>query len=361
MILDDLSLIQKELLEGKYTVEFLVHEYLKNIEASEANNSYVEVFRKESLLKARDLDEKIKNTPKELGLLFGAVVSIKDNICYKGYEVTAASKMLTGFISPYSATVVERLCNSDAIIIGRTNCDEFSMGSTSESSFYGPVKNAINEKRVAGGSSGGGAVSVKDKTCIAALGSDTGGSIRQPASFNGILGYKPTYGLVSRWGLIAYASSFDVIGILANNFNTIALIMDVIAGPDSFDSTALQDPSPKFNLSDNLLKGKKVTFLNELIDHPKLNQDVKAAFNNFLEDLKDGNVEVEGSSFNFADYLIPTYYILCTAEASSNLSRFDGVRYGHRAHGNFSSYKDLMRNVENGGFWNRSQKTYYFR
>ena len=356
MIGKSLKIIQEELEQGTITVESMVNMYLDNIERTKDFNAYVEVFKEEALEGARQLDLKIKSSPDQLGELFGAVISIKDNICYNGHIVTAGSKMLDDFEAPYSSTAVERMIQADAIIIGRTNCDEFSMGSTSESSFYGPVKNAVDATCIAGGSSGGAAVSVKQNTCIAALGSDTGGSVRQPASFNGVIGYKPTYGLVSRWGLIAYGSSFDVIGVLSNDIQTIAMITDVISGPDDYDSTAIQDPSPRFTNEKINLKGKKVAYLNELLSHSKLNDSVKNAFFSFTEKLENNEVEVVGEAFEYSDYLVPAYYILCAAEASSNLSRFDGVRYGHRADGKFQDYREMIKQSRTEGFGHEVKK-----
>jgi len=356
MKLHCLESIQKELTEGKYSVESLVRSYLSNIENSTDYNAYVEVFAEEALCAARVLDLKIRNNPNELGLLFGAVISIKDNLCYKDHIATAGSKMLNDFKAPYNSTAVDRLLKADAIIIGRTNCDEFSMGSTSETSFYGPVKNAIDSEYVAGGSSGGAAVAVQKNTCIAGIGSDTGGSVRQPASFNGVLGYKPSYGLISRWGLIAYGSSFDVIGVLAKKVNIIAKITDIISGPDDFDSTAIQDPSPAFNIEGFDVKDKKVAYLNEMLDHPKLNESVRKSFDGFVDKLIDKGVEVNGETFKYTDFLVPTYYVLCTAEASSNLSRFDGVRYGHRTDSKSEDYKEMIQKSRTEGFGKEVKK-----
>ncbi|RYG54703.1 MAG: Asp-tRNA(Asn)/Glu-tRNA(Gln) amidotransferase subunit GatA, partial [Chitinophagaceae bacterium] len=227
----------KDLLNGVTTCVNTVQHFLFQIEVRKHLNAFVEVFADEALARAAWLDEQIANgTPP--GKLHGVVVAIKDVICYKDHKVTAASKILSGFTSLYNATAVEKLLQEGAIIIGNTNCDEFAMGSTNENSYYGKVLNALDESRVPGGSSGGSAVAVQAGLCMVSLGSDTGGSVRQPADFCGIVGLKPSYGAISRYGLIAYASSFDQIGIFSRNVPDAALVLDVISGPDVFDSTA---------------------------------------------------------------------------------------------------------------------------
>src|ERR1051326_8885057 len=230
-----ISEVQKDLFVGKTSCRKLTEDYLKRIDEKKNLNAFLEVFKDSALKKADEVDKKIKD--KKQGKLAGTVIAIKDNICYKDHKVSASSKILEGFTSLYSATVVERLLNEDAIIIGRTNCDEFAMGSSNENSAYGNVLNPHDTSRVPGGSSGGSAAAVAADLCLAALGSDTGGSIRQPASFCGVVGLKPTYGTVSRWGLIAYASSFDQIGPLTKNVEDASLILDIIAGKDEYDST----------------------------------------------------------------------------------------------------------------------------
>ena len=276
------------------------------------------------------MDGKFQKKPTTVGKLFGAVLSIKDVICYEGHQVTAASKMLEGFTSLFSATAVERLLAEDAIIIGRVNCDEFAMGSTNETSFYGPVRNAADPSKVPGGSSGGSAVSVQAGTCLASLGSDTGGSVRQPAAFCGVIGLKPTYGRISRHGLLAYASSFDQIGILSNTVEDAALLLEIMAGPDEFDATANTMPiaSADFNKND---KSRKIAYYENALNHPGMDTGVRMFFFRFVKKLKAQGHTVEPINFEYLDYIIPAYYVLTTAEASSNLSRYDGIRFGHRA------------------------------
>lgn len=322
--------VQDKLAKGEFTCENLVNQYLVRIENQKHLNAYLEVFTEDALNTAKALDKKLKDgLPK--GKLFGLVIAIKDNICYKGHKVSAGSKILEGFTSLYNSTVVERLIAEDAIIIGRTNCDEFAMGSSNENSAYGKVLNAQDNSRVPGGSSGGSAVAVQAGLCHVSLGSDTGGSIRQPASFCGVVGMKPTYGRVSRWGLIAYASSFDQIGPFANNVEDAALVMEVISGKDGYDSTSSSKPVATYSTALQYNKKARIAILGGTMNNDGLNEEVKQQINGVLEKLKAEGNTVEEVNFTMLDYLIPAYYVLTTAEASSNLARFDGVHYGYRS------------------------------
>lgn len=347
---NSLAELQTALRNRTFTLETLVLHYLSNIERTLEHNAYVEVFRKEALEKAKALDVQIENDNQNLGSLFGMVVSIKDNLCYKGHEVTASSKMLSGFNSPYSATVVERLENADAIIIGRTNCDEFSMGSTNESSHYGPTLNAKDKSLIPGGSTGGGAVAVALNTCLVSVGSDTGGSIRQPAAFNGVIGYKPSYGLVSRWGLIAYGSSFDQVGTLSHCVEDAAKTLSVISGPDEYDSTLIPEAPANFNVLKSEVKRMKVGYIENMFNHPKIKDEVKESSRAFIQNLKNLDIDLSPVDFSFIDLLVPTYYVLTAAEASSNLSRFDGVRFGHRSTKPTDDYRQMISNSRTEGF-----------
>ncbi len=292
-------------------------------------NAFLEVFSQSALEQAQRVDEKIaKNSA---GKLAGVIVGLKDNICYKGHKVSASSKILEGFESLYSATVVEKLLAEDAIIIGRLNCDEFAMGSSNENSAYGNVLNPLNETCVPGGSSGGSAASVAAGLCHVALGSDTGGSIRQPASFTGTVGMKPTYGRVSRYGLIAYASSFDQIGPVTRNVGDMALVLQVISGHDPFDNTSSSQTVTNYPAGLNEEKKYRIAYLNECVEAEGLDPEVKAAVVKQVELLRKAGHTVEPVSFPYLDYLVPIYYVLTTAEASSNLSRFSGIHYGHRS------------------------------
>lgn len=327
-----LAATQAAFSSGQTTCAALVEHYLNCIEATRHLNIYIEVFAEEARQRAIELDEKFQQNPNLVGKLFGAVISLKDVICYAGHEVTAGSKMLKGFKSLFSATAVERLLAEDAIIIGRVNCDEFAMGSTNETSCYGPTRNAADPTKVPGGSSGASAVAVQAGTCLASIGSDTGGSVRQPAAFCGVVGFKPTYGRISRHGLLAYASSFDQIGILANNVADVAALLEVMAGPDEFDATCSERPVEAYS---NLNFGKpaRIAYFDTALNHPGMDDGVKKLTFDFIEKLRAAGHTVEPVQFDYLDYIIPAYYVLTTAEASSNLSRYDGIRFGYRTEG----------------------------
>ncbi len=306
----------------------LVAHYLDRIEARRHLNAFVEVFRDEAAAEADRIQEKISRGTQ--GRLAGMIVAIKDNICYAGHGVSACSKILDGYVSPFSATVVERLLAEDAIIIGRVSCDEFAMGASNESSYYGPVRNAADLTRVPGGSSGGAAVAVQAGLCLAALGTDTGGSVRQPASFCGVIGLKPTYGRVSRHGIISYASSFDQVGPITRSVEDAALLLEIIAGPDNFDSTASSKPVETYTALPNA-KPRRIAYLSEALHSDGLHPDVKNMFEASISKLREEGHTVEPVSFELLDYVVPAYYILTMAEASSNLARYDGVHYGYRS------------------------------
>lgn len=338
-----------QLEEGDVTCLQVVKHYLGKITASRHLNAFIEVYTTEARERALQLDEKRKaGEPK--GKLHGVVIGIKDVICYKGHSVTAASHILKDFHSIYSATAVERLLAEDAIIIGNLNCDEFAMGSTNENSAYGKVLNALDESRVPGGSSGGSAVAVQAGLCMASLGSDTGGSVRQPADFCGIIGLKPTYGRISRYGLIAYASSFDQIGIFGKNIKDVALLLQVMAGPDEFDSTVSAKEVPAY--TDQLTTKKKFRFayFKEALEHPGLDPEISKAIGSKIEELKQQGHTVEMVQLDLLDYIVPAYYVLTTAEASSNLSRYDGVRYGYRTNTGGIELTDFYKQTRSAGF-----------
>jgi len=320
-----------DIASGKTSCQKLVSEYLERIEKNKHLNAFLEVWGDEATQRAKAIDEKIKQG--KAGKLGGMVIAIKDNICYKDHKVSASSKILEGFVSLYSSTVVERLLAEDAIIIGRTNCDEFAMGSSTEKSAYTKTLNPIDNSRVPGGSSGGSAVTVAAGLAMAALGSDTGGSIRQPASFCGVVGIKPSYGRVSRYGLIAYASTFDQIGTFTNNIEDSALILEIISGKDEHDSTLKQAEAPAYHkdLKKVDVKKLKVAYIKESLEMDGLDPEIKKAIEQTIATLKKQGHVVEAASFPYLDYAVPTYYVLTTAEASSNLSRFAGVNYGHRS------------------------------
>lgn len=324
----NINTLQADLKAGKTNCITLVEEAIALISQKKHLNAFLEVFEDSAKELAKKTDEKIKAGT--AGKLAGVIVGLKDNICYKGHKVSASSKILEGFESLYSATVVEKLLAEDAIIIGRLNCDEFAMGSSNENSAYGNVLNPLNEKCVPGGSSGGSAVAVAANLCHVTLGSDTGGSIRQPASFTGTVGLKPTYGRVSRFGLIAYASSFDQIGPITKSVEDCALVLEIISGADKNDNTSSSQKVEVYNQGLSADKKFKFAYLKECVEAEGLDPEVKQAVLKQIEWLKNNGHVVEAVDFPYLEFLVPTYYVLTTAEASSNLSRFDGIHYGYR-------------------------------
>ena len=323
-----LTEIQGELTDQKLNLEELLFYYFEQIKNNQHLNAFNEVFFDSATTQAKLVQQKIENGAQ--GKLAGMVIGIKDNICYKDHIVTASSKMLETFVSPYSSTVVNRLLQEDAIIIGRLNCDEFAMGGSNETSYFGVVKNGIDQDRVAGGSSGGSAVAVQMDMCLAALGTDTGGSVRQPAAFCGNIGLKPTYGRISRYGVIAYASSFDQVGTITSSITDAVLLLEVLAGVDDLDSTVSSIPVPHYSQNLTETGKKKIAVLKETIENDALDPEIKTAILNSIEKFKAQGHSVTYVSFDLLDYLVPAYYVLTTAEASSNLSRYDGVHYGYR-------------------------------
>lgn len=329
--------------------------YIEAIKENARLNAFTEVYETAALQQAKLLDEQRLSGP-PLGKLHGVVIAIKDVICYRGYKVTAASKILNGFTSVYTATAVQRLIDEGAIIIGSCNCDEFAMGSTNENSAYGNVLNAADETKVPGGSSGGSAVAVQAGLCMASLGSDTGGSVRQPADFCGIVGIKPTYGAISRYGLIAYASSFDQIGIFSNTVQDAALLLDVMAGPDEFDSTALSEKPAVDLIGAKSDKKYKIAYFKEALFHPSLDKEIQQAIIKVIEKLKSDGHTVAEIDFDLLDYVVPAYYVLTTAEASSNLSRFDGIRFGHSTKAPVKDLTDFYKQTRSEGFGKEVQR-----
>ncbi len=323
-----LTEIQGKLTRKELKIQDVLSYYFEQIEKNKHLNAFNEVFFDSATKQANLVQEKIELGT--AGKLAGMIIGLKDNICYLNHQVSASSKMLEGFVAPYSSTVVKRLLQEDAVIIGRLNCDEFAMGGSNETSYYGPVKNAVDHERVSGGSSGGSAVAVQADLCLATLGTDTGGSVRQPAAFCGCIGFKPTYGRISRYGVIAYASSFDQVGTLTSSVSDAAILMEVLAGADEEDSTVSTLPVPSYS---ELLKHggkKKIAILAETISNEALDPEIKYAILAAIERLKNQGHTIEYVSFDLLDYLVPAYYVLTTAEASSNLSRYDGVHFGYR-------------------------------
>ncbi|MBL0357619.1 MAG: Asp-tRNA(Asn)/Glu-tRNA(Gln) amidotransferase subunit GatA [Chitinophagaceae bacterium] len=346
---------QIKLTSGNTTCDTAVKHFLESIQQHRRLNAFTEVYAEEAVSRAAELDEKRKSG-KPTGKLHGVVVAIKDVICYKGHKVTAASNILKGFTSVYNATAVQRLIDEDAIIIGSCNCDEFAMGSTNENSAYGNALNALDETKVPGGSSGGSAVAVQAGLCMISLGSDTGGSVRQPADFCGIVGLKPSYGRISRYGLIAYASSFDQVGIFGNNINDVALALEVIAGADEYDSTVSRLPVPSYSNEKENGKKFRIAYFEEAVNHSSLDKEIAAAIKNSITKLKDEGHSVEAVQFDLLDYIVPAYYVLTTAEASSNLSRYDGIRYGHKTTAKIENLSHFYKLNRSEGFGKEVQR-----
>ncbi|MFQ5753011.1 MAG: Asp-tRNA(Asn)/Glu-tRNA(Gln) amidotransferase subunit GatA [bacterium] len=324
----NLEKVQAGLMQGDCTCENLVEHYLMKINEGTHLNAFISILGERALKKAIKVDAKVKS--KQAGKLAGLVLAVKDNMTLQGERVTCGSHILENFVSPYTATVLEKLEAEDAIIIGKTNMDEFAMGSSNENSYFGAAKNPHAVERVPGGSSGGSCVAVAAGMTMAALGSDTGGSIRQPASFCGVVGLKPTYGRISRFGLIAFASSLDQIGPITKTTEEAALLLEVISGYDDRDSTSAPKSVPEFSKAlGKGVRGLKVGLPREYFTEG-LNTEVRSCIENTIDLLKAGGADVTEVSLPHTDYAIAAYYILATAEASSNLARYDGARYGFR-------------------------------
>ena len=338
------KILNKEL--SAYEVTKAVFERIEKTD--ELIGSFVSLRKEKALEEAKIIDEKIARGEK-VGALAGVPVSIKDNMVSLNDPSASCSKILDGYIGIYDATVVTKLKEADAIIIGKTNMDEFAMGGSTKTSYYKLTKNPWDTSKVPGGSSGGAASSIASQQCFISLGSDTGGSIRQPASFCGVVGLKPTYGRVSRYGLMAFASSLDQIGPLAKNVEDIALAMNVIAGYDDYDGTVKNISVPDYTeFLGKDIKGVKIGVPKEYFVEG-MNENVKAIMMNALEKLKEAGAELVDVSLPHTKYALPTYYILAPAEASSNLARFDGIRYGYRSK-NAKDFNDLYVKSRSEGF-----------
>lgn len=337
MPFSSLGEVQAHLKAGGQMVD-VVDSFLERIQAKSHLNIFLETFDAELRIQAQAQD-KLSDEQKAKLPLLGLVLAIKDNIAYKGHTMSAGSRMLQNYRSVYTATALQRLIDAGALVVGRVNCDEFAMGSSNEKSYYGPVKNPLDSERVPGGSSGGSAAAVAAKLCVAALGTDTGGSIRQPAAFCGVVGMKPTYGRVSRYGLLAYGSSFDQIGPLTQNVEDSERILRIMAGNDPEDSSSVEEPWTESRLASRPLK---LVLLKEAMEFQGIHPKVKSAFESRLAQWKSQGHSIEVRSFPLLSSLVPTYYVLSTAEASSNLGRYDGIHYGFRspdAHDLESTYR----------------------
>jgi aspartyl-tRNA(Asn)/glutamyl-tRNA(Gln) amidotransferase subunit A len=323
--------LRTKLLSREISCEEVARYYLERIDAHSDDKIYITVFHTTAIERARALDRKLSEGVVP-GKLFGMPMAIKDNISIKGSKLTCASRILANYESVYDATAVLRLEAEDALFLGKTNMDEFAMGSSNENSAFGTVPNPFDKKRVPGGSSGGSAAAVANGLCLVALGSDTGGSVRQPAGFCDIVGLKPTYGRISRYGLVAFASSFDQIGVLARNTDDAALVLRVMAGKDEHDTTCSRHDVPDYaaQMSGVRVDGLKIGVPKAFFPE-SLNSEVSSIVRGKLQELREKGAELVDVTLPESDYAIAAYYILVTAEASSNLARFDGARYGYRS------------------------------
>ena len=341
--------LRDKLAKKEITSEDITKSYIKRIEEKEPEvKAFVNTTTENAIEIAKEIDKK-RAEGEKLSELAGIPIGIKDNICTKGVKTTCSSKMLENFVSPYDATVMEKVKDEDLIMLGKCNMDEFAMGASTEYSYFKKTSNPWNLNKVPGGSSGGSAAAVAAGMVPWALGSDTGGSVRQPSSFCGTVGLKPTYGLVSRYGLVAFASSLDQIGTITKDVEDNAMLLNVIAGHDAKDSTSVNVEKKDYTKAlINDVKGLKIGIPKEYFGEG-INPEVKEAVMNVAKKYEELGATVEECSISVTDYALATYYIIACAEASSNLGRFDGIRYGYRTE-NFSNLKDIYRNSRSEGF-----------
>jgi len=341
--------LQEKIKSKELTITEITKAYVEKINEKEKDiEAFVTPLTEDAISKAEEIQSKIEEG--ELtGELAGIPIGIKDNICTKGIKTTCSSKMLENFVSPYDATVMEKINNQNMINLGKLNMDEFAMGGSTEYSYFKKTKNPHNINKVPGGSSGGSAAAVAANMVPWALGSDTGGSIRQPASFCGVVGLKPTYGLVSRYGLVAFASSLDQIGPITKDVRDCAMLLNIIAGHDEKDTTSEDMPKKDYTKAlKNDVKGLKIGVPKEFFGEG-INQEVKETLEKAIQEYKEMGAEIEEFSLDIAQYSLATYYIIACAEASSNLGRFDGIRYGYRTP-EFKNLKELYKKSRSEGF-----------
>ncbi len=345
---NDYAALKKELYAGNVTCTEVVRYYLDNINKGKHLNAFLLVLETEALRQASEIDLKIRSG--NAGKLAGMVIAVKDVLSLKGYKLTCGSKILQNFEALYTASAIQRLIDEDAVIIGKTNCDEFAMGSSNENSAYGNVLNPADNSCVPGGSSGGSAAAVAADMCMVSIGTDTGGSIRQPASFCGVVGLKPTYGRISRYGLTAFASSFDTIGPFARNLSDAALALEVMSGLDKNDSTSANKNKEDYisKIHEFSAEKIKVGIIADL-DESGLQHEIKESMNKAVEQIKSSGAEIIPIELPNLKYSIQAYYILTTAEASSNLARYDGARYGTRSK-DAKVLEDMYVNSRSEGF-----------
>ena len=352
----DFKSYRNEINSGNSSVKELVTDFIDKVNKLNPKiNAFTTITKEKALQQAEFIDKQITDNSK-IPLLSGIPISIKDNLCTKGIITSCSSNMLRNFVAPYESTVTKNLWREGAICLGKTNLDEFAMGSSTETSAFGVTSNPWDLDRVPGGSSGGSAASVAAGLCLASIGSDTGGSIRQPASFCGVVGLKPTYGRVSRWGLIAFASSLDQIGPITNTVSDSAEILSVISGNDPFDSTSLDFPVPDYISSlNNSIKGLKIGIIKECLEHPGLDDEVKTSIEKSINRFQSLGAEIIDISCPRFNDGIATYYVIAPSEASANLARYDGVKYGYRSLGT-DNLSDMTSQSRSEGFGDEVQR-----
>ena len=340
--------LQEKLKNNEVTITEIMDAYINRINEKEPEvEAFITTYLEEAKAKARDVEDKVKSG-EITGDFAGIPIGIKDNICMKGTKTTCASKMLENFVAPYDASVIEKLKDENLISLGKLNMDEFAMGSSTENSYFKKTKNPWDLNKVPGGSSGGSAAAVAANLVPWALGSDTGGSIRQPASLCGVVGLKPTYGLVSRYGLVAFASSLDQIGPITKDVKDSAILLNLIAGKDEKDTTSEEVPKKDYvKALKNDVKGMKIGVPKEFFGEG-INKEVKEQLEKAIQTYKELGAEIEEFSLDIAQYALATYYIIACAEASSNLGRFDGIRYGYRTP-EYTNLKDIYKKSRSEG------------
>ena len=343
----DILSIREDFVSGKVDLFSFYDDVIKRIEDKKDLNIFLDFSKEKVMERVNFLNEKLKNGEK-LGSLFGISVSVKDNILVKGYKNTCGSKILENFSPIFNATIIDRLLEEDAVILGKVNMDEFAMGGSGETSYFGATKNPLDESLIPGGSSSGSASSVSADLAMISLGSDTGGSVRNPASFCACVGYKPTYGMISRYGVVSMASSLDQVGILSNDVKSILPIINVIGGFDEMDAVTMRDAVNFKEDSEFSLNGIKIATVSNLEQY-KLDEVVLNDYKKATENLKNQGAIIEEVDFKYIKHSTNVYNVVMSSEVSSNMSRFDGIRYGYRTE-NYESTRELFTNTRSEGF-----------
>ena len=349
----DILSIREDFISGKVDLISFYTDVIKRIEDKKDLNIFLDFSKEKIMERVEFLNNKLKNKEK-LGSLFGVSVSIKDNILVKGYKSTCGSKILENYNPIFNATIIDRLLKEDAVILGKVNMDEFAMGGSGETSYFGPTKNPLDESLIPGGSSSGSASSVSADLAMISLGSDTGGSVRNPASFCACVGYKPTYGMISRYGVVSMASSLDQVGILSNDVKSILPVLNTIGGLDKMDAVTMRDAVDIKEDKDFTLKGIKIATVSN-IESYEIDEIILKDYKKAIENLKNQGVIIEEVDFKYIKHSTNVYNVVMSSEVSSNMSRFDGIRYGYRTE-NYDSTRELFTNTRSEGFGEEVQR-----